>query len=128
MQTILPYLLTTVLRYSQCLLSAYSNLSRKMGLRINIKETEIMSVGEKLVFCIEGHKLKRVHRFKYLGSFVTKGCKLDEEITARIQAASCAMGRLRDRGFDCRDLTVETKLKVYNQFIMPLMIYGSENT
>ena len=36
------------------------------------------------------------------------------------------MGRLRDSVFDCRDLTVETKLKVYNQCIIPLMMYGSE--
>ena len=85
-----------------------------MGLTINIKKTETMSFGEQLDFYIDGHKLKRVDRFKYLGSYVTKDCKLDDEITARTQAASCAMGRLRDRVFDCRDLTVETKLKVYN--------------
>ena len=97
-----------------------------MGLRINIKKTETMNVGEQLDFFIDGHKLKRVDRLKYLSSYVTKGCKLDEKITARIQAASCVMGRLRDRVFDCRDLTVETKLKVYNQYIIPLMMYGSE--
>ena len=91
-----------------------------------IKKTENMSVGKQLDFYIDEHKLKRVDRFKYLGSYVTKDCKLDDEITARIQAASCAMGRLRDRVFDCRDLTVETKLKVYNQCIIPLMLYGSE--
>ena len=51
--------------------------------------------------------------------FVARGCE-------RIQVASCAMGRLRDRVFDCRDLTVGTKLKVYNQCIIPLMMYGSE--
>ena len=110
----------------QCLLSAYSNLSLKMGLTINIKKTETMIVGEQLNFYIDGHKLKRVDRFKYLGSYVTKDCKLDDEITARIQATSFAMGRLRDSVFDCRDLTVETKLKVYNQCIIPLMMYGSE--
>ena len=76
-----------------------------------IKKTENMSVGKQLDFYIDEHKLKRVDRFKYLGSYVTKDCKLDDEITARIQAESCAMGRLRDRVFDCRDLTVETKLK-----------------
>ena len=85
-----------------------------------------MSVGEQLDFYIDGHKLKRVDHFKHLGSYVTKDCKLDDEITARIQTVSCAMGRLRDRVFDCRDLTVETKLKVYNQCIIPLMMYGSE--
>ena len=36
------------------------------------------------------------------------------------------MGRLRDRVFDCRDLTVETEIKVCNQSIIPLMMYGSE--
>ena len=97
-----------------------------MGLRINIKKTEIMSVDEQLDFYIDGHKLERVDRFKNLGSYVTKDSKLDEEIAARFQDASCAMERLRDRVFDCRDLTVETKLKVYNQCIIPLMMYGSE--
>ena len=60
-----------------------------MGLRINIKKAETMSVGEQLDFYIDEHKLKRVDRFKYLGSYVTKDCKLDDEITARIQAAMC---------------------------------------
>ena len=104
----------------QSLLSAYSSLSKKMGLRINIKKTETMSVGEQVDLYIDRHKLNRVDRFKYLGSYVTKECRLDEEMTARIQAASCAMGRLRDRFFDCRDLTTETKLKVYNQCVIPL--------
>ena len=81
-----------------------------------------MSVGEQLDFFIDGHKLKRVDRCKYPGSYVTKDCKLDEEITAQIQAASCVMGRVRDRVFDCRELTVDTKFKVYNQCIIPLMM------
>ena len=68
---------------------------------VNIKKIETTSVGEQLDFYIDGHKLKRVDRFKYLGSYVTKDCKLDEEITAQIRAASCAMGRLGDRVFDC---------------------------
>ena len=86
----------------RCLLSAYCNLSLKTGLRINIKKTETMSVGEQLDIFIDGHKLKRVDRFKHLGSYVTKDCKLEEEITARIQAASWPMRRLRDRVFDSR--------------------------
>ena len=85
-----------------------------------------MSIGEQVDFHIDTQKLQRVDRFKYLGSYITKDCKLDMEITARIQAASSALGRLRNRVFDCRDLSVETKLKVYNQCIIPQMVYGSE--
>ena len=55
-----------------------------------------MNVGEQIDFYIDGHKLKRVYRFKYPGSYVTKDCKVDAEITARIQC------------------------------VIPLMIYGSE--
>ena len=97
-----------------------------MGLRINIKQTETMSVGEQVDFYINGQKLTRAERFKYLGSYITSDCKLDEERKARIQAASCAVGRLRQRVFECRELTPETKLKVYNQCVTPLLLYGSE--
>ena len=83
-----------------------------------------MSVGDQIDFYINGYKLKRADRFKYLESYVTKDCKVDVEITARIQAASCAIGRLKEKVFYYRDLTVETKLKVYNQHVIPLLIYG----
>ena len=49
------------------------------------------------------------------------------ELTSRIQAVSCAYGRLRKRVFDSRDLTVSTKIAVYNQCLMPLLLYGSES-
>ena len=45
-----------------------------MGLKINISKTETTSVGEQLDFYIDGHKLKRVDRLKYLGSYDTKDC------------------------------------------------------
>lgn len=57
---------------------------------------------------------------------VTKDCKVDVEITARIQTASCAIGRLRERVFDCRNLIVEIKLIVYIQCVIHLMIDDSE--
>ena len=61
-----------------------------------------MSVGDQVDFYNERHSLQRVDCFKYLGSLVTKDCKMDEEINAHIQAASCAFERLRDRVFDSR--------------------------
>lgn len=66
-----------------------------------------MTVGEQIDCYIDGYKLKRVDRFKYLGSYVTKDCKVDVEISARIQTASYAIGRLREKVFDCRNLTVD---------------------
>ena len=80
-----------------------------MGSSINMKKTETMSIGTCADFNIDGKMLAKVDRFK-----------------ARIHAASCAVGRLKNRKFDCWDLTTETKLKVYNQCVIPLLMYGSE--
>ena len=69
-----------------------------------------MNVGEQADLYIDGYKLNRADGFKYLGSYVTKDCKLDEEKSSRtcIQATSSATGRLRDKVFDChRDLTTD---------------------
>ena len=61
------------------------------------QQTETLCVGEQVDFCVDGYGLRIMDRFKYLAryNYVTKDCKVDEEITARIQAPSCTMGRLR---------------------------------
>lgn len=41
---------------------------KKMGLRINMKKTETMYVGEEVDFFIDGHKLEKEKWFKYLRS------------------------------------------------------------
>ena len=80
--------------------------------------------------CIGDHA-----EFKYLGSYVSSDCSMNlfmnsmnklHELVSCIQATSCAFGRLRKRMFDLHDLTASTKLSVYNQCLMPLLIYGSE--
>ena len=86
----------------QDLLSAYNHVSKEMGLQINTSKTETMSIGTQVVF--------QVNNVKYLGSYVSRDCMMNEEIHARIQSASCAFGRLRKRVFDCRELTVKTKV------------------
>ena len=110
----------------QILLTAYNDLARKMGLCINTKKTETMCIGPEAEFFIDQTKLKNANRFKYPGSYVTNDCLMKEELTACIQATSCAFGRLRHRVFDSHDLTYLTKVKVYNQCFMPLLMYGSE--
>ena len=89
-----------------------------MGLQINTSKTETMSICTQVVFQVNNVKLPRVDRLKYLGSYVSRD--------AKIQSASRAIGRVRKRVFDCRELTVKTKVKVYDLCIIPLLLYGSE--
>ena len=62
-----------------------------------------MSIVKQVDFFIDGHKLKRIESFKYLGHYVTKDCKLDEvlNITALIQAPPCDIGKLNDSVCNC---------------------------
>ena len=85
-----------------------------------------MCLGPECDFFIGEIKLECVNRFKYLGSILSKGCNLKEELIARIQSISCAYGRLKDRVFNNHDLTTRTKVTVFNQCLMPILLYGSE--
>ena len=58
----------------QHLLSTYNGLPQKMGLRINTKKTETMSIGEYPDFHVNGGKLTKVDHFKNLGSYVSNDC------------------------------------------------------
>ena len=53
----------------QNLLAAYSNTSKRFGLKINAKKTEVMCLGQNVNFFGDGVKVNSVNRFKYLGSF-----------------------------------------------------------
>ena len=114
------------LKVLQSLLTAYNNMAKRMGLSINIKKTETMSIGPEEQFFIDGMPIKSVNRFKYLGSIVTSDCSVNAELIASIKAVSCAYGRLRESVFDSHDLTLSTKLKVYVQCLTPLLTYGGE--
>lgn len=110
----------------QTLLTAYNDMAKRMGLSINIKKTETMSIGPEEQFFIDDTPLKSVSQFKYLGSIVTSDGSVNAELITRIQALSSAYGRLRERVFDSHDITISTKLKVYVQCLLPLLTYGCE--
>ena len=99
------------------------------GLCINAGKAEVKCIGPEVIFFVDEIPLKNVIRFKYLGSFVTKDCKLQVELTSLIQATSSdssAFGRPRQRVFDNHDLKISTKIAVYKQCLQPILLYGSE--
>ena len=88
----------------QTLLSFYNDVAKRMGLCINTVKTETMCIGNMAEFYIDGTKLANVTRFKYLGSYVSSDCSMKRELASRIQAVSCAFGRLRKRVFDSQSV------------------------
>ena len=117
--------------FLQTVLSHTSDLYRKLGLNINIGKTEYMqncAPSSQLLapLHIDNVPLKEVQSFKYLGSHISSNCHLDDEISYRVQQANRAFGRLSTRVFHNKNLTVSTKVSVYNAIVLSSLLYGSE--
>ena len=78
-------------------------------------------------FMIEGEELKNVDNFKYLGSILSSSCDLEPEVQNLVRQASASFGKLRVRVFTNRDLTINTKVRVYVAICLSILLYGSES-
>jgi len=68
--------------------------SKKLGLRINEKKTQVMAVGKtdtKLNIWLDGDRLEQVKEFTYLGNLMTDDDKCINDIKKYVGLASAAM-------------------------------------
>ena len=116
----------------QRLCDCFSSASRRFGLTISIKKTEVLyqpARGNAYVppaIFIEGKQLKAVELFKYLGSIVSRDASADAEIAARIAKATAAFGRLTKRLWKNRNIRVDTKISVYKAAVVTSLLFGCE--
>ena len=125
-------LCTTTQSDMQHAVDLFARACKDFGLTISIKKTEVMyqpPPGEPYVepyITIQGQKLVATAKFPYLGSTMSNTATIDDEINLRVARASASFGRLRDRVWNRRGLSFETKLQVYRAVVLPSLLYGSE--
>lgn len=113
----------------QEILSEYACIYDALGLHINVNKTKIMSIPHNLPhhpISVKNKPLEYVHQFNYLGSIMDDKAVLDSEIQSRLNAASRAYWRLKERVFNNHDLSIKTKIAVYRAVILPTLTYGCE--
>ena len=66
-------------------------------------------------------------QFTYLGSILSSNCDLSGEIQHRLKQASSSFGRLMQRVFLNRNLTITTKVAVYKAICISTLLYGCES-
>ena len=101
----------------------------RMGLRINPRKTEVMhgSVeADPSPITLNQATLPVTTNFTYLGSIISSDCSVDTEIINRIGKASASFGQLRERVYLNRDLSIKTKMSVYNAIVLAILLYGCE--
>lgn len=112
----------------QRLLDDFSKACDAFGLTISVKKTEVLvqNVTSTPSINVNNQTLNVVDKFKYLGSTISKNLSLDSEIDTRIGKASTSMARLDERVWNNRNLTTNTKMRVYRACILSTLLYGSE--
>ena len=109
-------------------LDVMSETYLRVGLMINTTKTEILSTSspDAPTFSINGNQLKNPENLTYLVSNLSFSGDLTNDIQRRIDLASSAFGRLSKRVFGNQDLTIHTKIVVYNTVVISTILYGCE--
>ena len=100
--------------------------SEAVGLRFNNKKCEVMSNNSvDANIKLEQEAVKVSNSFTYLGSKIVSNGSTTCEIKVRIGKANAQFGKLTNI-FKSKHLNTQTKLRIYNATIVPIVLYGSE--
>lgn len=113
----------------QQLIDKFAQACNEFGLTISIKKTNVMGQGTNSppnIF-INNEALDVAESFTYLGSTITNNLTLNPELDRRIAKASAVMSRLNKKVWSNKQLTVNTKLKVYQACVLSTLLYGAES-
>ena len=109
---------------AQDILDGLDRAASMVGLVINAKKTK--SLGAQNIW-LRGEPIEEVEHFTYLGSTISANTiSPTEDIRTRIGKATGSFARLR-RIWRRDDISLDTKLKVYNSAVLSVLLYGSES-
>ena len=97
--------------------------SEKVGLKLSIQKTKIMSSGPITSWQIDG---ETVRDFIFLGSKITAEGDSSHEIKRHLLLGRKAMTKL-DSLLKSRDITLPTKVCLVKAMVFPVVMYGCES-
>ncbi|KAJ8046879.1 hypothetical protein HOLleu_05708 [Holothuria leucospilota] len=111
------------------LIDQFAYACKEFALTISIKKTEVMAQNAPSppAIVINSFRLATVNNFRYLGSSISSNVSLDAEINAHMHNAYiCSMYKLQKREWENKNLTLNTKMKVYQAYVLSTLLYGRE--
>ena len=100
--------------------------SEKVGLKLNIQKTKIMTSGPITSWEIDGETVETVSDFIFLGSKITADGDCSHEIKRSLLLGWKVMTNL-DSIFKSRDITLATKVRLVKAMVFPVVMYGCES-
>ena len=100
--------------------------SEKVGLKLNIQKTNIMTSGPITSWEIDGETVETVSDFIWGGSKITADGDCSHEIKRRLLLGRKVMTSL-DSILKSRDITLPTKVRLVKDMVFPVVMYGYES-
>ena len=100
--------------------------SEKVGLKLNIQETKIMTSGPITSWQIDGETVETVSDFILGGSKITADGDCSHEIKRRLVLGRKVMSNLNSI-LKSRDITLSTKVHLIKTMVFPVVMYGCES-
>ena len=100
--------------------------SEKVGLKLNIQKTKIMTSGPITSWQIDGETVETVSEFILGGSKITADGDRSHEIKRRLLLERKVMINL-DSILKSRDITLPTKVHLVKAMVFPVVMYGCES-
>ena len=100
--------------------------SEKVGLKLSIQKTKIMTSGPITSWQIDGERMETVTDFIFLISKVTADGDCSHEIKRHLFLGRKAMNNI-DNILKSRDVTLPTKVLLVKAMVFPIVIYGCES-
>ena len=96
--------------------------SEKVGLKLNIQKTKIMTSSALISRKIEGEKVETVADFIFLSSEITVDSECSHEIKRCLLLGRKAISNL-DNILKSRDITLLTKVHIVKAMVFPIVMY-----
>ena len=100
--------------------------SKKVGLKLNIQKTKIMTSGPITSWEIDGETVETVDDFIFLGSKITADGDCSHEIKRRLLLGRKVMTN-PDSILKSKDITLPTKVCLVKAMVFPVVMYGYES-
>ena len=100
--------------------------SEKVGLKLNIQKTKIMTSGPVIAWQIDGETMETVTDFIFEGSKITADGDCSHEIKRRLLLGRKVMTNL-DNILKSRDITLPKKVHLVKAMVFPVVMYGCES-
>ena len=100
--------------------------SEKVGVKLNIQKTKIMTSGPITSWEIDGETMETVSEFIFLGSQITADGDCSHEIKRRLLLGRKVMTNL-DSILKSRDIILSTKVCLVKAMVFPVVMDGCES-